>query len=206
MSPKTDLSEILVSRGQLLRLGGFAPTDLSDFCARNDIRPDPTAPMAGMYPAFRIIQALNDERKNRRGKSTSKAEGETDLDREEKMEKVLKLRIANQERIKLLIKRDYAKRRVMTLLTAFSDKMKYIIKTTAVELANLIEMEKVKFGGVDARKIEMVLIDKLQEDAKIISWEEDDAENQLGRTELSPASGETVSGGSSEEDTSSVEE
>jgi hypothetical protein len=169
--------------------------------------------MAGMYPAFRIIQALNDERKNRRGKSTSKAEGETDLDREEKMEKVLKLRIANQERIKLLIKRDYAKRRVMTLLTAFSDKMKYIIKTTAVELANLIEMEKVKFGGVDARKIEMVLIDqynfgidKLQEDAKIISWEEDDAENQLGRTELSPASGETVSGGSGEEDTSSVEE
>jgi hypothetical protein len=65
----------------------------------------------------------------------------------------------------------------------------------------------------NAREIEGMLtddyndsIEMLSKEAANVSWEQDGIEDKLGRTELADDSGEDLSPGSGEEDTSTVEE
>lgn len=173
--------EIWEPRQKIIQMAGFSEQNFSNFCRNNDIEGVARGSYT-YYPLYAILRTMNTLRKSSR--STA---GTTDLDMAKKYEEVTKLRIINQQKMGALIPRDRARNRVLTLLSAFAQKLRYTLKNTAAQVV----------GMQDARAVENILtqnyngvIEMLEVEAKILSWSEDGLSSELGRTELPANSGE----------------
>lgn len=180
MPNRVDLEEEYVERVRLTEMGGFTTSDFTDFIRRNNITPNEQR----MYPVFKIISALNTERKKRQhGK---KGAGVEELERDKKHEEVMKIRIDNQAKLGILISREYAKERMRMAFQAVAIRLRYSIKNVAPRL----------IGLDNARLVEEILtkaynssILGLEEEAQNVTWEEDGVTNKLGRTGVASDSG-----------------
>ena len=189
MPKEVEMTEIYVERLRLVSMGGFTSSDFTEFIRRNNIQSNEDR----RYPVFKVISYLNEERKKRQ--HGRKGASIDELDRQKKHEEVMKIRIANQEKMGILIPRIEAKERVRLAFQAVANKIRYSIKNIAPRL----------IGMDNERTVEEMLIHSygnaikdLENEAKNVSWEEDGLENQPGRTELVNNSGTDASRGDSE--------
>lgn len=175
--PRLDREQIWEPRQKIIEMAGFSKTDFENFVQRHQIEPEYRGAHT-YYPMYDIMFRLNQVRKSaaRGSKAAS-----LDLDAQKKYEEVAKLRIVNQERMGKLIPRERARTRVLTLLSAFAQKLRYTIKNTAAQVV----------GMNDARAVENIMtqnynnvIEMLEAEARILTWGEDSASSELGRTEL----------------------
>jgi hypothetical protein len=182
--------EVYVPKALLISMGGFTAPDLSKFITDYGITCDERG-----VALYAVIAALNKARKKRRF-----GEQDDDLERELKLEKLQSERIRNQERLGILIEKDYAKERVRRAFVEVATRMRYQIKQTAVKVAPM----------TSARDCEMILtndyndvIDDLEAKAINMRWEDDGLQVKFGRTELASDSKADSGDGSSSEVTSS---
>lgn len=155
-------------------------------------------------PVFGMIDALNTELKAYRDKfglDVNKTTEENKLEAELKHELILSKKILNQAKLSMLIPKKEATTRVKTVFRAVINSIKHFIKLSSPKL----------LGLSDQRDIEQILtnsfneaIKRLEEGAKVISWEEDGSADLL-RTRLSdieaqdPEFAKLLKGGSDEQ-------
>ena len=193
MPGKINFHEIYKERAFFQELGGFSAPDFTGFCHRHRI---PCIHDSGhaRYPVFEVMKAINSERKLRTG---LKKEPD-DLDKELKRERVIKERILNQKNMGLLIPISDAKARIVNVLSAVTNSMRYSIKSAATRVAlcnNVRDCENILTEDYN-NAIETLTINK----AKIQSWEEMGANTKLRRVELLEDSEETSGVKSSRKD------
>jgi hypothetical protein len=179
--------EIYAPRLLFTELGGFTSTDLSAFLQRNGI----SAHAEGI-PIFRTIAALNAERKKKQFGSASQ-----DVDAELKKEKILKERIANQERLRVLIPNARAKERMRDTLQRVQNMVRYAIKQAAPRVAACIvvrDCENILIETYNAA------IDELEQSSTLMDWEDETTHYKSRRTELAEDTEASISSGSSDED------
>ena len=133
----------------------------------------------GRVPVLRLIHYLFSELRSLK-KFLDADEEQKKLSIETKREKLQETRIKNQEKLRRLIHRSTARDRMLTLLQAVVNQVKYSIKIASPQLV----MQP------DARVIENILIvaynsaiGMLERNADLIRWEDDGVEVKLGRTE-----------------------
>ena len=192
-APLVDFEEVFMNRKSFQEAGDFSAPDFTTFCKKHGIQKNEE----GLYPVFKIVHALNRDRKQSRGQKHG-----LDLEIELKKEKILKERIANQKSLKLLVSVDEAKARVRNGFLGITNILKYAIKSSAPRVAlnnNVRECESI------LTKCYNGAIEEAKKNAKLQDWEELSANTELRRVELSEDTGEDIGFEGSGEDSVSAE-
>jgi hypothetical protein len=201
MPPRINVTEEWFPAKCFTTIGGFTAPDFTKVVVASGAEQNED----GNYPIFKILEYVNQLRKNMSTRGRTGAinpEDEDDVGRELKREQVLKARIDNQEKLKQLIPVPAAKRRMQTTLQAVANKIRYAIKQSAPSVAicnNPRDCENILIQNYNGA------IELLSSELTVQSWEEYSASHQPGRTELVTTAGTNTGNGSSQKDEASSE-